>query len=355
MKVFTVVGARPQFIKAAPISKAFARQGISEYLVHTGQHYDYGMSQLFFEELNLPEADINLGVGSGSHAVQTGEMLIKLEEKLLSEKPDMVLVYGDTNSTLAGALAAAKLNIKLAHVEAGLRSFNREMPEEINRVLTDHLASLLFCPTQSAVENLAREGITAGVNLVGDTMYDSLVSFTAIAGGKSHVLQTLGLSPRQYLLATIHRASNTDSREKLLQILEALNECGTKVVLPLHPRTRAAVNGHSISLSELANIQVIEPVGYLDMLQLEQHSKMIVTDSGGIQKEAFWLHVPCVTMREETEWVETVKSGWNVLAGTDKEEIIHHIQHFEIPDRDTSQSKFTPSADRIVELIKQNV
>jgi UDP-N-acetylglucosamine 2-epimerase len=354
MKVLTVVGARPQFIKAAPVSRALRDAGISQYLVHTGQHYDYGMSQRFFDELDLPEVDINLGIGSGSHAAQTGEMLARIEEQLLSQKPDVVLVYGDTNSTLAGALAAVKLNIRLAHVEAGLRSFNREMPEEINRVLTDHCADLLLCPTQTAVDNLAKEGVVNGVYLVGNVMYDAMVQFMQKAETSSTILSTLGLEPKGYLLATIHRASSTASKDKLVSMLSALNQSGRKVILPLHPRTRAALDGFGISLDDFTNITVIEPVGYLDMLLLERSALAIVTDSGGIQKEAYWMHVPCVTMREETEWVETVRSGWNVLAGTDTQRILDGIHSFESGKVSLVQETFTPCAARVVELITGN-
>ena len=354
MKVLTVVGARPQFIKAAPVSRALHEAGITEFLVHTGQHYDYGMSQRFFDELDLPEVDINLGIGSGGHAAQTGEMLTRIEEQLLAQKPDVVLVYGDTNSTLAGALAAAKLNLKLAHVEAGLRSFNKEMPEEINRVLTDHCADLLLCPTQTAVDNLAKEGVVDGVYLVGDVMYDAMVQFMQKAEASSSILNILGLETKGYLLATIHRASNTASRDKLTGMLTALNQCGHKVILPLHPRTRAALEGFGILVDEFTNITVIDPVGYLDMLLLERSALAIVTDSGGIQKEAYWMHIPCVTMREETEWVETVHSGWNVLAGTDTQRILEGIRGFESARMDLPRAAFAPCAPRVVELILGN-
>ncbi len=238
MKILTVVGARPQFIKAAPVSKALRNAGHHEFLVHTGQHYDHAMSQIFFDELGIPQPDINLGVGSGSHGRQTGEMLIRLEEVIRDQQPDWVLVYGDTNSTLAGALAAVKLHVPVAHVEAGLRSFNRSMPEEHNRVLTDHCADLLFCPTQTAVDNLANEGITQGVYLVGDTMYDAVLQFGELARQRSRILETLGLTPRQYLLATVHRPYNTDNPENLRSIASAFVECGETVIFPVHPRTR---------------------------------------------------------------------------------------------------------------------
>lgn len=319
MKILTIVGARPQFIKSAPVSFALRQAGHQEYLLHTGQHYDYGMSQVFFDELGLPEPALNLGIGSGSHAQQTGQMLIGIEAALLAEKPDFTLVYGDTNSTLAGALASAKLHIPVAHVEAGLRSFNRQMPEEHNRVLTDHCADLLFCPTQTAVENLAREGITQGVNLVGDTMYDAVLKFGEIARQKSSILEQLSLAPRTYLLATIHRAYNTDTAGPLGNLFAAFGLIGEPILLPLHPRTRAALERHTIPVP--GNVRIIEPVSYLDMLALEQQARLILTDSGGMQKEAYFFAVPCITLRPETEWVETAQSGWNLVVGTDPQRI----------------------------------
>jgi len=330
MKIVTIVGARPQFIKAAPVSKAIRdhnekKKGprITEVLVHTGQHYDHGMSQIFFDELDISEPDLNLGVGSGSHGWQTGQMLVRIEEVLLEEKPDYVVVYGDTNSTLAGALAAVKLHIPVAHVEAGLRSFNREMPEEHNRVLADHCSDLLFCPTQTAVDNLAREGVTKGVHLVGDTMYDAVLQFSSIAWKHSTILEDLGLESKTYLLTTIHRPYNTDIPENFQNILSAFAEIGEVIVFPVHPRTRkkiAELEDH-FQLG-LTNIKMTEPVGYLDMLVLEENARLILTDSGGMQKEAYFFGVPCITLRPETEWLETVEVGWNVLAGSDTESIL---------------------------------
>ncbi len=327
MKILTVVGARPQFIKAAPVSKALRNAGHHEFLVHTGQHYDHAMSQIFFDELGIPQPDINLGVGSGSHGRQTGEMLIRLEEVIRDQQPDWVLVYGDTNSTLAGALAAVKLHVPVAHVEAGLRSFNRSMPEEHNRVLTDHCADLLFCPTQTAVDNLANEGITQGVYLVGDTMYDAVLQFGELARQRSRILETLGLTPRQYLLATVHRPYNTDNPENLRSIASAFVECGETVIFPVHPRTRVRMEETGVIelLRGAPQVRLIEPVGYLDMLMLQQDARIILTDSGGIQKEAYLLGVPCVTLRSETEWIETVKAGWNIIAGADRNKILEAI------------------------------
>lgn len=330
MRIVTIVGARPQFIKAAPVSKALRAAGHQEILVHTGQHYDYGMSKIFFEELNIAEPDVNLEIGSGSHGSQTGQMLIHIEQVLLAEKPDRVLVYGDTNSTLAGALAACKLHIPIAHVEAGLRSFNREMPEEHNRVLTDHCADLLFCPTRTAVDNLAHEGITKGVHRVGDTMYDAVLQFAEIARQRSTILQDLEIEPKEYLLVTVHRPYNTDSPENLQAILSAFGELDEPIVFPVHPRTLKMLKTFNLN-SKIENLKLIEPVGYLDMLMLEQNARLILTDSGGMQKEAYFFAVPCVTLRPETEWVETVEAGWNVVVGADKTCIIQAVRSFMIP------------------------
>jgi UDP-N-acetylglucosamine 2-epimerase len=331
MKVVSIVGARPQFIKAAPVTKALRASGYQEILLHTGQHYDYGMSQVFFEELNIPEPEVNLGVGSGLHGQQTGQMLMRIEEVLMKERPDWVLVYGDTNSTLAGALAAVKLRIPVAHVEAGLRSFNREMPEEHNRVLTDHCSDLLFCPTQTAVKNLTNEGVTQGVHLVGDTMYDAVLEFAEIARQRSTILADLNLEPKRYLLATVHRPYNTDAPENLQAILSALGEIGETVVFPVHPRTRKMMKSFNLN-SKIENLKLIEPVGYLDMLVLEQNARLILTDSGGMQKEAYFFGVPCITLRPETEWVETVEAGWNVVVGVDRARITGLMQSFVPPN-----------------------
>jgi len=319
MKLLTVVGARPQFIKAAAFSRV-ARQRHTEVLVHTGQHYDPQMSDVFFEELELPRPDHHLGVGSGPHGAQTAQMLERLEPVIQREAPDRVVIYGDTNSTLAGALAAAKLGVPVAHVEAGLRSFVRDMPEEINRVVADRLSAYLFAPTQTAVDNLAREGITDGVTLTGDIMYDALLRHAAIAAERSRIVRELSLEPGGYVLATVHRAANTDDPARLADIIDALTLLREPVVLPLHPRTRAALMGTDIEVEP--PVRIIEPVGYLDMLALEQGARMVLTDSGGVQKEAYLLGVPCVTLRDETEWMETLAGGWNVLAGADPARIL---------------------------------
>lgn len=319
LKIVTILGARPQFIKAAAVSSVFSEH-FEEILVHTGQHYDPNMSDVFFEELHIPKPKYHLEIGSGTHGAMTGAMLTKIEEVLETEKPDFVMVYGDTNSTIAGALAASKMLIPVIHVEAGLRSFNKTMPEEQNRILTDHLSDLLFAPTTTAVKNLLQEGISKGVHLVGDVMYDGILHFREIARQRSAILTTLGLSEKEYLLCTIHRAENTNDPERLKSIVNGLNAVREKIVLPLHPRTKKCLQAYGIQLAE--HIQVIDPLGYLDMVMLESAAKKIVTDSGGIQKEAFFLGVPCITLREETEWVETVENGWNVLVGADEQKIV---------------------------------
>ena len=326
-KVLTVVGARPQFIKAAPVSKALRESGgFHEIMVHTGQHYDSNMSQTFFDELDIGLPIHNLEVASGSHGYQTGEMLKRLEPIVNDEKPDLVLVYGDTNSTLAAALTASKLCVPIAHIEAGLRSFNRRMPEEVNRVLTDHVATLLFCPTVSAVRNLEREGITANVWNTGDVMYDVALQFSEKSKKKSTILAELGLRKKEYILATIHRAENTDRREYLTNIFQALEEMSEKqeVVVPLHPRTRKMLVTYRLA-EQFGGIKFIEPVGFLDMIALETSAKMIATDSGGVQKEAYFYRVPCVTLRNETEWVETIEARWNMLANVESVDRVREV------------------------------
>lgn len=326
MKILTVIGARPQFIKAATVSNKIRRNGNSEILVHTGQHYDNNMSDIFFEELGIPKPDYNLNIGSSNHGHQTGSMLIALEDIYLKEKPDMVLVYGDTNSTLAGALCASKLLIPVAHVEAGLRSFNMAMPEEQNRILTDHISNLLFAPTQTAINNLSKENITKGVYNTGDVMYDAINLFKKRAKEVSNIIEKLDLSPNSYILSTIHRAENTNSVERLTSIIKALSECGKKIILPLHPRTKKFISQYNLKIGD--NIQIIDPVGYLETILLEENSKKIVTDSGGIQKEAYFLSKPCITMRDETEWIETVQNGWNTIVGSDSNKILDAIENF---------------------------
>lgn len=327
MKIATVIGARPQFIKCAPLSRDL-RKNHREIIIHTGQHYDYEMDRVFFRELSIPEPDYNLQAGSGSHGVQTGVMLIKLEEILMQEKPDLVLVYGDTNSTLAGALAAVKLHINIAHVEAGLRSFDRTMPEEINRIITDHCSDYLFCPTKTAVTNLEREGVNGQIHLTGDVTVDVLGD-SMEAAQRAPILEQLGLESKHFLLVTIHRQSNTDYEPNLRNIVEALLAIDEDIVFPLHPRTENHLKTYGLYDKLGEYIRLIKPLGYLDFLKLMSGARKILTDSGGIQKEAYILGVPCITLRENTEWVETVKNGWNTLVGTDKEEIVRTVRDFE--------------------------
>lgn len=325
LKVVTIVGARPQFIKAAAVSREILKHPgqFEEVMVHTGQHYDPNMSQVFFDELEIPAPRYNLEVSGGGHGAMTGRMLEGIERILLDEKPDWVLIYGDTNSTLAGALGAAKLHIPVAHIEAGLRSFNMRMPEEINRILADRVSNLLLCPTDVAVDNLAREGVTQGVHNVGDVMYDVALYYRERARVGSSILQTLGLSEKAFALATCHRAENTDDPVRLEGIVSALAQIASDmpVVLPLHPRTRKLLQQFGLE-GHLAALTVVEPLSFLDMVALEQAAKMILTDSGGVQKEAFFYQVPCITMRDETEWVETVELGWNRVVGASREAIL---------------------------------
>jgi UDP-GlcNAc3NAcA epimerase len=327
LRIVTIVGARPQFVKAAVVSRAIRRLGsgrraapIEEVLVHTGQHYDPVMSGVFFAQLDLPAPRYDLGVGSGPHGRQTGRMLMRLEPILLAERPDFVLVYGDTTSTLAGALAAAKLAIPVAHVEAGLRSFDRAMPEELNRVLTDRLSALLFCPAEAAALNLAREGIMSGIHVVGDVMFDAFLAYRGLARRGSDVLARLDLKARGFALATVHRQENTDDPVRLAGLMEALAAIAAEdgpLVVPLHPRTRAALRRLGRSVRSSAGLLIVPPLPYLDMIALESAARVILTDSGGVQKEAYFAGVPCVTLRTETEWTETVAAGANVVAGTE--------------------------------------
>jgi UDP-N-acetylglucosamine 2-epimerase (non-hydrolysing) len=320
VKILSVVGARPQFVKAFPLSRAL-RQRHEEVLVHTGQHYDEELSDVFFEELAIPEPDHHLGVGSGSHAEQTAAMMTGVARLVADESPEVVLVYGDTNSTLAGALVAAKADTALAHVEAGLRSHNWAMPEEVNRVVTDHCSDLLFAPTRRAEENLRAEGIDDGVHRTGDVMYDAILAAKDRALSRSSVLEDLGVDPGEYVLATVHRAGNTDDPRRLESILGALIDVPKRVVLPVHPRTEAALREGDLWERARAGLTVIDPVGYLDFVALLAGAERVATDSGGVQKEAFYLDRPCVTLREETEWVELVECGWNRLVGADPDTI----------------------------------
>ena len=335
MKLLSIVGARPQFVKAAVVSAAIERHNsrgnasirIEQKLVHTGQHYEHNLSGVFFDELPLPTPDYHLGIGSGPHGAQTAAMLAGLEKVLLEEKPDMAVVYGDTNSTIAGALASAKVHIPVAHVEAGLRSFNRAMPEEMNRVATDHLSDLLLCPTDTAVKNLRREGIRRGVALAGDVMLDAVQSFQPMAAQRAELLNNLGVLPAGYALVTIHRAENTDDSGRLGNLLRVLRRLDKPVVFPMHPRLRDRIakqeSGALRQLLEGAQaLRIIAPVSYLDMLLLETNARMILTDSGGVQKEAYFVGVPCLTLRDETEWIETLQNHWNRIAGTSPKKIL---------------------------------
>jgi UDP-N-acetylglucosamine 2-epimerase len=434
MKICTIIGARPQFIKAAAVSRAIAKYNaltsnleprtlnfehsssveprtlniehsssveprtlniehstLNEILIHTGQHYDDGMSAVFFRELEIPEPKYNLAIGSGSHGAQTGQMLTAIEKVLIEEKPDWVLIYGDTNSTLAGALAAAKLHIPIAHVEAGLRSFNRRMPEEINRVVADQLSTLLLCPSQVAVDNLAAEGIaspltpdasllTPNVLITGDVMADALQFAATKASAQSDILARLGLQPQRYLLATVHRAENTDDPKRLSDIMAALSELAERepVILPLHPRTKKILERtsnrqtsniehrtlnieHSSSVEprtlnfEHPCLRLIDPLGYFDIIALEKSARMLLTDSGGMQKEAYWLGVPCITLRDETEWVETVESGWNILAGADRNRIVTAVQNFTPPSAHPPLYGDGQAAEKILSILCQNL
>lgn len=328
MKILTVVGARPQFVKAAVLSRIIAsRDGVDEVLVHTGQHYDANMSDIFFEEMEIPKPKYNLDVNSLSHGAMTGRMLEKIEEVLTIEKPDLLLVYGDTNSTLAGALAAKKMHIKVAHVEAGLRSFNMQMPEEINRILTDRISDFLFCPTQAAIDNLKAEGFDNFENqyfLSGDVMQDAALFYKNKANLNSQVLNNIGAEP--FVLCTIHRQENTDHPERLKAIVAALNEINEtkKVVMTVHPRTKKIIENSGLQI----NFTCIDPVGYLDMILLLQKCDLVMTDSGGLQKEAYFFHKPCITLRDQTEWVELAENGYNTIVGVDRDKIRTAFHHF---------------------------
>jgi UDP-N-acetylglucosamine 2-epimerase len=351
VKIATIVGARPQFVKAAAFSRQL-RKRHQEILIHTGQHYDYMMSGVFFDGLNLPAPDVNLEVGSGAHGQQTGAMLAAIERVLLSERPDGVLIFGDTNSTLAGALAGSKLHIPVTHVEAGLRSFDRRMPEEINRVVADHLSDILLCPSETAVANLTAEGIVRNVHLVGDVMLDVLDwARDSIGARRAAVLQPLGVAPKEFLLATVHRSESTDDPQQLASILTAFNRLGQPIVFPVHPRTRKAIAGCGVAPA--AHVRVIEPVAYLDMMVLTDAARVVLTDSGGLQKEAYWLNVPCVTLRDHTEWVETVDTGWNVLTGTNGDTIVEAVASVKPPVAHPPLYGDGRAAERCVRLLER--
>ncbi len=327
MKILSVVGARPQFIKLAPLSREI-RKHFEEVIVHTGQHYDYEMSRVFFKNLEMPEPKYNLNVGSSERKIQIRKIQEGLEKVFLKEKPDLVIVFGDTNSTLAGAMAASKMGIKLAHVESGMRSFDKTMPEEINRIETDKISDILFCSTKTAVDNLNKEKIKGIIHLVGDIMIDVLKE-NIESKKNSEVLEQLNLKEKGYIVATVHRAGNTDNADNLKNIVEAFIDSGEKIIFPMHPRTAKALASYGLNNKfENTKVVVVKPVNYTDMLVLENSARKILTDSGGIQKEAYFFKVPCITLRDETEWTETVKDGWNILVGPDKIKIVDAIKNF---------------------------
>ena len=347
MKILTIIGARPQFIKAATVSRVIAkREDVTEIIVHTGQHYDVNMSDIFFEEMDIPKPDYHLGIGGGGHGQMTGRQLEAIERVLLKEKPDFALVYGDTNSTLAGTIAAVKLHIPVAHVEAGLRSFNRQMPEEINRVLTDHAAAKLLAPTETAMRNLRNEGLPEErISLVGDVMYDASLFFRARAE-EPVWFDGLQTSSKGFVLATVHRAENTDDPVRLRAIIEGLAASDRPVILPLHPRTRRRLDAIDINLP--ASLKIVDPVGYLQMVWLEKHCSLIATDSGGIQKEAYFFNKPCVTLRDETGWVELVEAGWNTLTGADADRIAFAIDQAKAPIVSSELYGLGDAAERVL-------
>lgn len=351
MRIASIIGARPQFIKLKPLVDGFEKRKIEHISVHTGQHYDYEMSKIFFDKLKIPKPDYNLGVGSDTHGRQTALMVERIEKVLIKEKPALVIVYGDTNSTLAGALAAVKLCIAVAHVEAGLRSYRLDMPEEVNRVLTDHISTLLFCPTKTALSNLKREGITRGVYLVGDVMRDIFKS--CIEEKRSKIIQRLGLMPKGYHLLTLHRQENTQGVKKLKAILHALRRTEEKILFPVHPRTRKALKKiRNFKMKDFKNFLFIKPVGYFDMLALEKNAEKILTDSGGIQKEASWLGTPCITLRDETEWVETVRGKMNILAGADVGRITQLVKDKAPNLKQRNLLKEEDATGRIIKIIE---
>ena len=355
MKIITIVGARPQFIKAATLSREFKKYAqIEEIIVHTGQHFDDNMSDIFFREMEIPAPKYNLAVNSLSHGAMTGIMLKEIEEILLKEKPDCVLVYGDTNTTLAGALAASKLHIKLAHVEAGLRSFNMKMPEEINRILTDRVSDLLFCPTQQSISNLKKEGFDSfksNYYLVGDVMQDAAIYYAKKANEKSNIIKELKLDSG-FILCTFHRAENTDDRSNLTQIIDSLNELSEdlRIVVPLHPRTRKIIDENNFKLK----FDAIQPVGYFEMLELLKNCALVITDSGGVQKEAYFFGKYCITIREETEWTELVEHGYNFVTGVEKKKILDTSKHLLEKEFHSNNSLYGggTAAKKIVEIIR---
>jgi UDP-N-acetylglucosamine 2-epimerase len=352
MKILSVVGARPEFIQAMPVSRVL-RENHQEILVHTGQHYDYRMSQTFFDDLEIPSPDFNLEVGSGLHGFQTARILACMETVLLDQKPDILIVRGDTNSTMASSLAACKLQIPVAHIEAGERSYNRQMPEEINRIVTDAIVDIHFCASKEAITHLASEGIVDTVYWVGDVMLDVMQYSRKLALRRSNILSRLNLLPKNYSLVTIHRPANTDDLQRLKQIVDTLNAISERVVFPVHPRTRKSLN--QINAQFGCHVMAIEPVGYLDMVMLEENARLIATDSGGVQREAYFLSVPCLTLREETEWTATVESGWNRLVGVSPEKIISDWCNFSPPDDHPPIFGDGTAAQRIVQILENQL
>lgn len=373
-KFLSIVGVRPQFVKAAMVCagvERFNREAQPENRIHhlllnTGQHYDFDMSDVFFQQLPLPRPDFNLGIGSGNHGAQTGAMLEQIEKLILQEKPDFVIVYGDTNSTLAGALAAVKIHIAVAHVESGLRSFNRQMPEEINRVVTDHVSDVLLCPTFEAMEQLAREGMTTNVHFCGDVMLDALHTFAPLAAQQSKILESLELPPKHYILLTIHRAENTDSLSRMEELVETLCRLPRPTLFAIHPRLRSrleseAAYGHlKKRLFSAPHLRIVAPLPYLDMLQLEANAQLIMTDSGGVQKEAYFIGTPCLTLRDETEWTETLEGGWNRVVGTSPENILPLVESLCLNNGASPEGRPAlwafgngSASDRIIEILQQ--
>ena len=357
MKILTIIGARPQFIKAASLSRYLKNlHDIKEIILHTGQHYDNNMSDDFFSELDIPLSDYNLQVGSDTPARQTGKMMMGIEDIVLKEWPDFILIYGDTNSTIAGALVGAKLHIPIVHIEAGLRSYDRKMPEEINRIVSDKISTLLFCPTQTAVNNLKKEGITTGVYNVGDIMLETYQYYKEKAQKNSIILNKLNLKPKEFILCTIHRASNTDNIENLKNIFIGLTESKETIILPLHPRTKKKINQNNSLKNYIgSNIRIIEPVGYFDMICLEVNAEKIVTDSGGVQKEAYFNKIPCITLRENTEWVETIEQGVNKLVGVNPKKIKEAINNSHPPQKNYSKSLYGDgrTSEKIIKILNQ--
>ena len=351
MKILSVVGARPQFIKAFTVSREL-RDNHEEILVHTGQHYDQEMSDVFFEELGMPDIDYNLGVGSDTHGRQTAAMVEGIEEVIEAENPDILLLYGDTNSTLAGAIAGSKMDPLVAHVEAGLRSYNREMPEETNRVLTDHASDVLFAPSESAVEKLAEEGIADGVHFVGDVMYDAILWAREVAREKSEILNGLPVQTDKFILSTVHRAANTDDWNTLESIIDGLSNSPLPVVLPLHPRTEERLEKYGCREWAKDKLEVIDPIGYIDFVRLIDDAERVATDSGGVQKEAFYLDTPCVTMREETEWRETTECGWNRLVGSDSAKIRDALKADDWPESKPDLYGNGQASQRVIEVLE---